>query len=425
MVRVWFGKLKARVYKSSLARQTLAYGATNALTSGLSMAVGPILTHYLVPEDYGIATLFVAVFNLLAPLAGLGVHHAFRKRYFQKGEYHFASYVYSASLFCVAQLTVMTAITFLSYPLWGWQRVSQLWAISFFPWLFGRYLMTLGTMLLQQEKRPFAFGVVNWIHTLLNVAASLLLVIGLGLGWEGRVLGRIVAVFLVGVGSLVVVKRLVGPGARWSWALAKDAVKFGVPAVPYTLLVRAIEFGDRIMLGSFSGVEAVGLYTLGTQVAGLVGQVTQAFGLAFQPWLFEQLTKDDPKSKRRVTLVIYFASAVLCAAALVLWGAVHWLFPLIVGDKYLKAMTYIPWLCGAAALRGISTLFQSIILFSERTTVLTRVAAVVGIAHLAVAFALIVWNGAMGCAQANFLAGLLNVADLWLAARKLVPLPGL
>ncbi len=425
MTLAWIGKLKARVQKSSLARHTLTYGATNAVSSAMGMAVGPILTHYLVPEDYGIATLFVAVFNFLAPLAGLGVTSAFRKRFFQKDEYHFASYVYSASLFCLGQVAMMTLLTLATYPLWGWDRVSRLWTLSFFPWVFGRYLMSVGTMLLQQAKRPIAFGVVNWVHTLLNVTASLGLVVGLGLGWEGRVLGRIIAIFLVGMGSLVIITRLVGPGARWSWVLTKDSLKFGLPAVPYALLNRAIEFGDRIMLGSYSGVEAVGLYTLGTQVAGLVGQVTQAFGLAFQPWLFEQLTKDDPKAKRRVAIVIYIASAVLCTAALVLWGAVRWLFPIIIGDKYLTAMGYIPWLCGAAAMRGISTLFSSIILFSERTTVLTRVAMVVGIAHLGVAFGLILLNGAKGCAQANFIAGLLNVSVLWLAARKLVPLPGL
>lgn len=425
MALVWFGKLRARVSKSSLARQTITYGLTNAVSSALGMAVGPILTHYLVPDDYGIATLFMAVFNFLAPLAGLGVQSAFRKRYFQKEEYHFPSYVYSASLFCLGQVTVMTLLTLLTYPLWGWERVSRLWTLSFLPWVFGRYLMSVGTLLLQQAKRPLAFGVFSWVHALLNVSASLGLVIGLGLGWEGRVLGRIIALFLVGMGSLVVIRRLIGPGARWSWPLAMDSVKFGLPAVPYALLSRAIEFGDRLMLGSFSGVEEVGLYTLGTQVAGLVGQVTQAFGLAFQPWLFEQLTRGDASSKRRVTLVIYIASVGLCGAALALWGAVHWLFPLLIGNKYQTALAYIPWLCGAAALRGIATFFSAVILFSEETIVLTRVAMIVGIAHLALAFSLILLSGATGCAQASFLAGLLNVAVLWLAARKLVPLPGL
>ena len=50
---------------------------------------------------------------------------------------------------------------------------------------------------------------------------------------------------------------------------------------------------STMVSATFAAVNTVGLYTLGTQVAGLVGQVTQAFGLAFQPWLFEQLTKDE------------------------------------------------------------------------------------------------------------------------------------
>ena len=116
--------LKSRLLKSNLAQQTVLYGLVNGIASAIPVAVGPILTHYLVPTDYGIASLFTAAYNFVAPLSGLGVQSAVRRRYFQREEYDFPSYVYSSSLFSIAQAGLLTVVAFFTYQLWGTEQVS-------------------------------------------------------------------------------------------------------------------------------------------------------------------------------------------------------------------------------------------------------------------------------------------------------------
>lgn len=417
-------RVRERLLGSQLVRQTLAYGVVKGVSVALSVAIGPILTHYLVPADYGIAALFVAAFNFLDPVVGLGVGGAFRRRYFQQSEYHYASYVTSGTLFCLAQAVLMTLLLLASYPLWGTPEVSRVWALTFLPWVVGRYFISAASVQLQLAKRPLAFGAFAWASNIANAAVTLTLVVGAGLGWEGRVLGQTSAALAVGSVALVVLFKLVGRG-RWSWPLVKDALAFGAPGVPYGLLGRGIQFGDRVVIAAMLGVDAAGLYTIGAQISGLMAHVATSFNLAWQPWLYEQLKSDDPRARRRVVLALYVGSVGILASSVCLWLSVRWLFPLVIGDRYLAATALLPWLCIGGGLRGIALLLAGFITYSGRTIGLTRIAMLVVVAHVVGLVVLIRANGNVGAAQATFLACAFNLLLVWRTARRMVPLRGL
>jgi O-antigen/teichoic acid export membrane protein len=418
-------QLKARLLKSNLAQQTVLYGLVNAVATAIPVAVGPILTHYLVPKDYGIASLFTAAFNFVAPLSGMGVHSAVRRRYFQKEEYDFPSYVLSSTLFSIVQAALLTVIAYFTFELWATEKVGRVWAFSLFPYLVGRYLDSAACNLLQLEQRPLTFGVLSWVQNLMNVALTLLLVITFGYGWEGRVLGQVFSSFGIGLVGAVFIRKLVGPGARWNYALAKDAVAFGSPAVPYALLDRALRFGDRAIIVSLSGLEQVGLYAIGSQVSNLNTQFSTALNLAWQPWLFRQLKDGSPRALRRVVMAFYVATAITVGSGVALWLATRWLFPFIVGDKYLPTVSFMPYLCMGFAFRGVATYLSGIVIYSGKTKSLTTIAVAVGVTNIIFAFVLVRHGGAGGASQAMFLAYLLNMLVMWYQARRLVPLPGL
>ncbi len=420
-----FAKLRSKLARSVLARQTVAYGLVNAVSTAIPVLVGPILTHYLVPTDYGIASLFAAVFNIMAPLSGLGVQSAVRRRYFQREAYDFPSYVFSSSLFSIAQAGLLTVLAVATYRLWGSDEASRIWALSLFPWLVGRYLDSAASNLLQLEQRPLSFGVLAWVQNLLNVGLTLLLVIAFGYGWQGRVLGQVLSSFAIGIVGAFIMRRVVGGQARWNWALARDAVKFGAPAVPYALLDRVLRFGDRALIASFSGLEQVGLYAIGSQVSNLTTQLSTALNLAWQPWLFRQLEEGSPRALRRVVLAFYVAAGGTLASGVILWLATRWLFPFIVGDKYLPTVRFMPWLCLGFAFRGVASLLSGVVVYAGQTRVLSKIAIIVGVTNIAGDLVLIRLDGAAGASQAMFIAYLLNVVIMWRWARRLVPMPGL
>lgn len=418
-------KLKQRLMRSSLAKHTLAYGVTNAVASAIPAFVGPILTHYLTPTDYGISAVFLAAFNFLGPLSGMGVQTAFRRRYYEKETYHYPSYIYSATLWSLIQLLAITFVAALTYRWWGTELVSYVWAFTLFPWVGGRYLMNVATAQLQLQKRTVGYGILSWAANLLNVAVSLTLVIGFGQGWEGRVMGQTVASLAVGLASILVIRQLVGPGAEFRTDYAKDAMAFGAPTVPYALMDRAMRFGDRTLIATFVGLEQAGFYALGAQVSNLLSQGAQSLLQAWQPWLFEQLEKNTDRARRQVVIAIYVLSAILIGAAVALSLAVEWIFPYVIGDKFMSALEFVPWLCLGFAFRAIASTLAQVIIYAKQTKELTKVAMTVGFVNLAAEVGLILSFGAKGAAWATCGAYFINMLMVWRSARRLVPLPGL
>jgi O-antigen/teichoic acid export membrane protein len=278
---------------------------------------------------------------------------------------------------------------------------------------------------LQLEARPLGFGMFTWANSLLNVGATLGLVVVFGHGWEGRVLGQVIAAAAVGFAAVVVLVRMVGPGAQWSWALAKNAVLLGAPAVPYALLDRVIQFADRVLITAIAGIEQAGLYTLGSQVSGLMTRGATSINLAWQPWLFERLGEGTPKAARRVVLAFYVAASAMLGLGVSLWLAVRWLFPLLIGDRFASAVTLLPWLCIGLALRGIAGLLSGLIVYSGKTGALTQIAAATALVHVIGLATLLNWQGTEGAAQSAFIAYACNLSFVWWTARRLVPLAGL
>ncbi|HEX2735240.1 MAG TPA: oligosaccharide flippase family protein [Polyangiaceae bacterium] len=411
--------------RSSLARHTLAYGATNAISSAIPTLVGPILTHYLTPTDYGISAVFIAAFNFLGPLSGMGVQTAFRRRYYEKETYHYPSYIYSATIWSLVQLAFITLGATLTYRWWGTEVVSYVWSLTLFPWVGGRYLSSIAAAQLQMQKKPLGYGILTWSGNLLNVAGSLLFVIGFGYGWEGRVLGQVIASVGIGVASIWVLRRLVGTGATFRREYAKDAMEFGAPTVPYALMDRAMRFGDRTLIAAMVNLEQAGFYALGAQVCNLLTQGWMSLNQAFQPWLFEHLEQDTPRAKRKVMLAIYAMSAILMSSGVGLWLAVRWVFPFVIGDKFMDALEFVPWLCIGFSFRGIAGIFSQLIIFSKETKELTKIAMTVGFLNLG-GEVLLIWRfGAQGAAWATCFAYFVNMLMVWSRARKLIPIPGI
>lgn len=418
-------RLRERLIGSTLARQTLAYGLSNGISTAILAAVGPVLTHFLSPSDYGIAALFGSAFAFSLPLVGLGATAALRRRYYQRGQYDYPRYVWSSAGLATAQVVVMTLLLAALYPLWGTPEVGWLWALAFLPWLGGRYLASIATVLYQVRSSPLGVGVLSWAQSLLTVGTTLVLVVGFDLGWEGRVGGQTIACGAVGIVALVVMRRLLEAAPSFRWSLAKDAVAYGLPGVPYSLLDRSMQYADRVIIAALSGVGPAGLYALGAQLSGLTLRVGTAVNLAWQPWLFERLDEDTSGSRRRVVLAFYAAAAGFLAIAVGFWLAVTWLFPIVIGDRYAASLAFLPWLCAGVAFRGMSTLLAGLILYSNQTKVLGILAAIIAAFHLLSTVGLVYLMGPVGGAVASCGAYALRLLLIWKQSRRLVPLRGL
>src|SRR5262249_55730308 len=144
-------------------------------------------------------------------------------------EYFFNSYVLILGYFalCLAVVFLFRGLIEDAFKVPG----SWMYAAILIAFLDGASQPLLNTW--RAQKKPIPFGTYQVSQTALNVLLSLLLVIVLGLNWEGRLLGIMLACFVFDIILVRIIIKGRHATAKINSAYIKDAFLYGAPLIPH------------------------------------------------------------------------------------------------------------------------------------------------------------------------------------------------
>ena len=184
------------------------YLGASLIQRGIAFFILPIFTFYLGPGDFGMLSLLTTLFVFTSPVIALGTTSAISVAFFNENQADYASYVSSSLL---VPLVISSSITLLSI-LFGQYfsvllGVPQIW-LSLIP-IFSFMSVIIMTMLIdyQVKKESIKYGVFSISNSVLNTVLSLLLVIGLGMNYQGRLIGQYFSIFLFTIIALILLYR--------------------------------------------------------------------------------------------------------------------------------------------------------------------------------------------------------------------------
>src|SRR5262249_4115579 len=141
--------------------------------------------------------------------------------------------------------------------------------------------------LLRIQERSRLFAGLTFLRSFGTVIVRLILVIGLRMGITGVVLADVfvtAALLMVMSGTM---RRMIA--WRFSSAKLRELLGYGVPHVPHGLLTQAMSMADRFVLGMYMPLREVGLYLIGSTIAGVIKFYPVAFEAAWTPFAFGSL----------------------------------------------------------------------------------------------------------------------------------------
>lgn len=403
------------------------YLGANILNAGIPFLLLPVLTRVLTPADYGTLAMFGIVLSVVGAFTGLSVHGAIGVRYFQIEKLELAEYVGA----CVGILVVSTSVIFLLVAIFG----EWLSAVSGVPsdWLLVavvlsgfQFLANIRLSLWQVSGEAKKYGAFQITQSLLNAAVSLVLILMIGMAWEGRALGQSVAVILFGVIALwwLLKDSLVQFPAGWR-KHTRDALTFGVPLIPHAIGGLLIVAADRFIIVRLLDVAHAGVYMVALQVGQALGLITESFNKAYAPWLMKNLTK--PTDALRISIVrgtyLYFFLVITIAAAFGLLAPMFLNF--LVGESFQAAGNVVIYIALGFAFGGCYYMVTNYIFFESKTKVLALVTFVSGLINIPLMFVLVEHNGIVGAGQAFMLIQALSFVGTWWLAHKVHPMPWL
>lgn len=411
----------------SLLKGASVYLVSNILNAVIPFLLLPVLTRYLSPAEYGQIAMFQTLLAGIGTFIGLNAVGAANRKFYDGDIDETVLRQFNGS--CVHILIVSSLIAFIGISLFQ-NQISEFLAIPT-SWILAAIIISffsfITTMRLGQwqiRSQAKWFGVLQVSSSLVNMLLSLLFVIILTQGAQGRIDAQVITGILAAIIALIwLYKDKLLQIKVWKLQYIKEALLFGVPLIPHHVGFFLISAVDRFVINQKLGLSDAGIYMVAVQLSSAMAIVFDAINKAYVPWLFERLKRDDHEEKKQIVkyTYLYFIIALLIAGIAFLIGP--FFITLIAGDKYSEAGKVIGLLCLGQAFGGMYLMVTNYIFFSKKTGMLALITISTGLINVVLLFVLVDTFGLIGAAISFAICKFIQFIMTWILSNKCIVMP--
>jgi O-antigen/teichoic acid export membrane protein len=358
-------------YLKRLARALVAYQIPDVVSKFMAVLLLPVYTRYIQPAGYGQVELLGNGVIFISIVVRFGIIESFLRFHFTDADQQRRdALARRAVAFLLIATTVASALlAALAEPLSrvilgpGHESIFRVAVLGL--WAFTN--LELAYALLRVDERVRAYAVASLINVALTIAASLVLVVGLGKGATGLLLGNYGASTVVLVGLWWTMRQRLAPRRYAGAERLGDLLRFGLPTVPAEASVYALSIVDRFYIYHAKSPSLAGLYSIAVKLAGAVAFIVRAFQYAWPPLAYS--VGDDAEAARLYGLVTtyYVLISGWVVVGLTLLG--RWVLRLLTTPAYYGAYRGLPWVALGWAMYGLWVVF---LVIAGRAKVTTR-----------------------------------------------------
>lgn len=416
-------------YLRRLATTGAAYTAASILSKLIAVALLPLYTRYLSPEDYGAAEVLFSAVVAASIVIRLGLIEAILRFYYKDDEDP-AKVVAGtfAGLFWLSTTAALIALPFaqpiaeLLLPLDEgdalYRSAPDLVRIA----IGGLWVLTLWEFLLtlfRLDERARAFFVTTILNVLAAIVLTVVLVVGLEEGAQGLLLGS----YATGAAFVLVLvalqwRRL---SLRLDLDLMRRLFRFGLPTMPAEVSLYLLNFVDRLIIVRTLGLVEAGLYSLAIKFAQAVNVLVRGFQLAWPPLAYS--IRDDEEARRTYAVVVTLFVAGCAFVVTGMWLFSRWIVRALAAPEFFDSYEAIGLISIGVTLYALYQVMVVILGRTDRTEFNFPAAVGALVANVALNLILVPPLGIVGAGLALALSYLLGLALMYAFTQRLFPVP--
>ncbi|PKM48964.1 MAG: polysaccharide biosynthesis protein [Firmicutes bacterium HGW-Firmicutes-7] len=414
----------SHIFKHKLFKNTFIYTGTNVINKAIPFFLLPIMTRYLTPTDYGIVATFNVLLAVMVVFVGLSMRGAINVNYFKLKKEELREYIGNVFFILFTSFILVFIIVYILKPYFSFfTKFPENW-ISFIVIIaLCQSIYSVNIGLWQVEQKSLPYGLFQISRTILNVSLSVIFVVLLCWGWQGRLLGTIITSLVFGLISIFVIYKREYIKFSFNKKYIKDALFFGIPLIPHALGWWIITGIDRIFINSMVGIAATGIYTVGYQVGMIIGLLAGSFNLAWSPFLFEKLKENNYSTKLKIVKFTYLYDICIIFAALALSFIAPYFLKFFVSENFYFAYKYVFWIALGHAFNGMYNMVVNYIFYVKKTYILAWVTFSSAGINIVLNYFFIKANGAIGAAQATTITFFIKFILVWILSSKVYKMP--
>lgn len=401
------------------------YLGANILNAGIPLILMPVLTRLLSPADYGIIAMFAIALSIIGAFVGLGVHGAVSVRFFQLDKQSLGEFI-GACIFILAASTliVLLIVAILGGLLEDLTGIPVNWLLAAVVFSSFQFLGNIRLALWQASGDSMRYGSFQISQSLVNAVVSIVLILFIGMAWEGRLLGQGIASIGFGMISIFMLKcnDYLRMPSNWK-KTTKGALNFGVPLIPHSLGSLALASSGQVLSNQLFDSAQAGIYAVSIQIGALVGIVADAFVKTYGPWLYRQLENKNANTNHLIvgsTYLVFLFFIILSAASALLLVLVT---PIFLGHKFISAIEFIPPIVFGYGFTGMYYAVAGFYFFTSNTKFVSAVTLVSCVGMIGAMVVLAGVFGPIGIAYGYAFGQFLMLIIALLISNKIFPMP--
>ncbi len=415
--------------KKPVIQRFVVYFSSGGIAKAIPFLVLTVIATILSPEDFGLISNFNVVVSFSAALISVRMVKFLEADYYKRDR--------EGNSILVSNLTyIMLGITlFLVLVAWVGRAYFSDWLKLEYSWILLGILVgaakcfgDVRSSMLRLMEKARAFAGFQMIEVFLAAGLTLLLIVVLGMNWEGRVWATVATGGVILLISVAFLHRAFQFPARIDKKLMGSLFAFGLPLVPYSLSPFLKHGIDKILITNAAGLADNGIFSLAYTFASVFDMIAVAFFSAYTPMIYKTLSREErPSFSLKVRLVkegyltLAGMAVLLFVGYFVIRFAVFWLLD----EAYWKGLTILPWLLVHILLKTIFVLFSVYLMYSKKTTRMGLSIFLIAVAHACLSFLLIPKLGMHGAVISILVSDILRIFTIGYLSQKYFPMPWL
>lgn len=413
-----------KLHETEMLKKLFIYGTGNVLTYAIPIVLIPILTRTLTPYDYGIISIFTAVYKVMNIFIGLSGSGAVVRAYMDKDDigFDFSAYLSNALVvnsilfsFALFPFFVMYKLQYIKLPAVAIYILPLIVVIS----NIKGYKHKLWNI--QEKAVPYALFLL--LFTLSSLGLAVLFVLTILPDWRARVYSIGIAESIFCIISIYYLIKEDGLKFELRKDYILDVIKYGVPIIPHSIGLTLLSTSDKLLISNLSGLSDVGVYSIATAIATLVMLVAMPIDQAFTPRILHILKRPTLLGRQRYVLGFLIYTLALSLSGFVLYLISPIAIHIFVGEQFQGAAKFVGILIIGQVAHGMYRYVAKPVFFSKKTYLISLSTISSGTVAVATQYILIKSYGVIGAAVGTSLSYVLSFLFISFFSQRLYPMP--
>lgn len=425
-----FIKIKKKItelLKKEFIRSASIYVISTFLNLSTPFFLLPVLTRYLTTTEYGIVSMINVSVSFLVPFVSLGSNTSIQRQLVDGNFEENRKYIFNCLILSILAEIVLSCTFFYFREMLSIKVGIPV--IFFYPILLiiiTTVIIDITLVVLQMKKNEKKFAIFQNLITITNFLFSIIMIVKFEMGLNGRIYGIVFSKLLFSIVGIYIIIKKVGIECKINKNYIKDNLfNYGIPLIPTSIKSVALTYTDRLFITNMASLSETGVYSVGNQFALPILFLAQAINLAYVPWLFNKLKKDNNKEKIKIVKLtyLYFIVAILIA---ILWSIITTpILKYVSGKEFYGATSYILWLSLGYSFVGMHMMVVNYIYYYKQTKIYSIVTITIIFLNIILNYIFIKKFGVVGAAQATMISNLVSFLLTWYLVNKICKMPWL